>query len=407
MTDEYKFHPGNVHSFMNSHLQLFMDLFGLILLFAFFFFSDRASRILFSSPRKDETGGGRSESIDFIRGLAITGIVFIHVNSYFQYFGPNESASIATLALSNLARFSVPAFILSSGIFLKYTNFRDYWKSKILSLILPYFFVSLLAAYVKLGTFPGLESFVYGLLLGTWCAPYYFVPLLFSFYLIFPLFSKIQTKLNTNKTILSAFLLALLVNLVSNHVFFLFPEGIIRTIEPILFTGFVFFFTFGMLAGKWFKQPESFLNLSGEKSSPLPYSLKTILCIGISIYLTVLLIAGFLWKFDSSNHLLFYPLGMFLVLFFWAQRAQGEKRHKILIHGFAFIGKNSMGIFLLHPILIHLMHAINPFHWGIVFSWVLIPVTAAINVLLPLLSWLTVNKVLELTIKTFSKKDKS
>ncbi|MBM9502300.1 acyltransferase [Leptospira sp. 201903071] len=392
---------------MNSHLQLFMDLFGLFLLFAFFFFANRSSQILISSPQKDDSSGGRSESIDFIRGLAITGIVFIHVNSYFQYFGPEQSSSVATLALSNLARFSVPAFILSSGIFLKYTNFRDYWKSKILSLILPYFFASLLAAWVKLGTAPDLGSFFYGLLLGTWCAPYYFVPLLFSFYLIFPLFSKIQTKLNTKKAIFSILLLSLIVNLTSNHVFPLFPEGIIRTIEPILFTGFVFFFTFGMLAGKWFKQPKNFLTLSEEKSSPLPYSLKTILWIGILIYLSTLFLAGIFWKFDSSNHLIFYPLGMFLAIFFWAEKTQGQRRHKTLIGAFAFLGKNSMGIFLLHPILIHLMHAWSPFEWGAAFSWIWIPITALVNVLLPLLIWLVVTKISEFPAKILSPATKS
>ncbi|TGK20619.1 acyltransferase [Leptospira stimsonii] len=392
---------------MNLHLQLYMDLFGLILLFAFFFLSDRSSQILLSSPEKDRAGGGRSESIDFIRGLAITGIVFIHVNSYFQYFGPEQSASIVTLAFSNIARFSVPAFILSSGIFLKYTNFRDYWKSKILSLILPYFFASLLAAYVKLGTFPEIVPFLTGLLLGTWCTPYYFVPLLFSFYLIFPLLSKIQAKFNTNKAIFSILLLSLIVNLFSNHIFFLFPGGILRTIEPILFTGFVFFFTFGMLAGKWFRQPESFLTLSEEKSTALPHSLKTILWIGISIYLAGMVLAGFIWKFDSSNHLLYYPFGMFLLLFFWSQKAQDQKRHKTFIRCFAFIGKNSMGIFLLHPILIHLMHAINPFHWGIAVSWLLIPITGLINVLLPLLVWLALNRTLESLTKSILPKSKT
>ncbi|MBM9578048.1 acyltransferase [Leptospira sp. 201903070] len=387
---------------MNSHLQLFMDLFGLILLFAFFIFANRSSQILISSPQKDDSSGGRSESIDFIRGLAITGIVFIHVNSYFQYFGADQSASTATLTLSNLARFSVPAFILSSGIFLKYTNFRDYWKSKILSLILPYFFASLLAAYVKLGTAPDLETFVYGLLLGTWCAPYYFVPLLFSFYLVFPLFSKIQTKLGSNNAVFSILFSSLIVNLTSNHIFSFFAEGPVRTIEPILFTGFLFFFTFGMLAGKWFRQPKSFLTLSEEKCSPLPYSLKTILWVGIFVYLFGLFMAGFFWKFDSSNHLLFYPLGMFLALFFWAEKAQSQRRHKTLIRVFSFLGKNSMGIFLLHPILIHLMHARSPFEWGNTFSWFWIPITALVNVLLPLCVWLVVTKLLEYPAKILS-----
>lgn len=115
---------------MISNLSLTMDVFGLCILILICILSDIPSQILFSSPKK-ETSGVRSESVDFIRGLAITGIVFIHVNSYYQYFGPEKNASALTLALSNFFRFGVPTFILSSGIFLKFTNWTDYWRPKI------------------------------------------------------------------------------------------------------------------------------------------------------------------------------------------------------------------------------------------------------------------------------------
>ncbi len=74
---------------MISNLSLTMDVFGLCILILICILSDIPSQILFSSPKK-ETSGVRSESVDFIRGLAITGIVFIHVNSYYQYFGPEK-----------------------------------------------------------------------------------------------------------------------------------------------------------------------------------------------------------------------------------------------------------------------------------------------------------------------------
>ncbi|MBE8345719.1 acyltransferase, partial [Leptospira interrogans serovar Pomona] len=77
---------------MISNLSLIIDIFGLCILILVCTLSDTPSQILLSSPKK-ETSGIRSKSVDFIRGLAITGIVFIHVNSYYQYFGPRENAS--------------------------------------------------------------------------------------------------------------------------------------------------------------------------------------------------------------------------------------------------------------------------------------------------------------------------
>lgn len=185
---------------MISNLSLLIDTLGLCILVLICITSETPSQILLSFPKK-ETLNNRSQSVDFIRGLAITGIVFIHVNSYYQYFGPNESASSFTLFLSNLSRFGVPAFIISSGIFLKFTNWKDYWKPKLISFLIPYLGISLLASYIKLGTFPKLIEFLKGVLLGTWCAPYYFVPLLVSFYGIFPFLKLFVSNLKSSKAV--------------------------------------------------------------------------------------------------------------------------------------------------------------------------------------------------------------
>ncbi|EMO28739.1 acyltransferase [Leptospira interrogans serovar Bataviae str. HAI135] len=276
-------------------------------------FRDTFSNLTFFS--KKETSNNRSQSVDFIRGLAITGIVFIHVNSYYQYFGPYESASSFTLFLSNLSRFGVPAFILSSGIFLKFTNWKDYWKPKLISFLIPYLGVSFLASYIKLGTFPELVEFFKGVLLGTWCAPYYFVPLLVLFYGIFYFLNLFVSNLKSSKVVLTFFKLPFLINFLSNHFFDYVDNPVLKSIEPILPTGFFFFFIFGMFAGKWFKKPKNFLLLF-EKPGPLPYPFSRILVCGILFYLVVVGIVGYFWKFDSSNHLIFYPIAMFLFLFF-------------------------------------------------------------------------------------------
>ncbi|EMO52210.1 acyltransferase [Leptospira noguchii] len=377
---------------MISNLSLLIDTFGLCILVIICITSEIPSQILLSFPKK-ETSNNRSQSVDFIRGLAITGIVFIHVNSYYQYFGPYESASSFTLFLSNLSRFGVPAFILSSGIFLKFTNWKDYWKPKLISFLIPYLGVSFLASYIKLGTFPELVEFFKGVLLGTWCAPYYFVPLLVSFYGIFYFLNLFASNLKSSKSILIFSLIAFLINFLSNHFFHYVDTPVLKSIEPILPTGFFFFFIFGIFAGKWFKEPKNFLLLF-KKSGPLSYSFSRILLCGILFYLVVVGIVGYFWKFDSSNHLIFYPIAMFLFLFFWAENSQENNKHKKFISVFAFIGKNSMGIFFLHPILIHLMHALNPFDWGSSFAWPLIFIVGFLNVVVPLVTWLFFTKTI-------------
>lgn len=225
---------------MISNLSLLIDTLGLCILVLICITSETPSQILLSFPKK-ETSNNRSQSVDFIRGLAITGIVFIHVNSYYQYFGPNESASSFTLFLSNLSRFGVPAFIISSGIFLKFTNWKDYWKPKLISFLIPYLGISLLASYIKLGTFPKLIEFLKGVLLGTWCAPYYFVPLLVSFYGIFPFLKLFVSNLKSSKAVLIFLLTALVTNFLSNHFFHYVDDPVLKTIESILPTGFFSF----------------------------------------------------------------------------------------------------------------------------------------------------------------------
>ncbi|PKA02716.1 acyltransferase family protein, partial [Leptospira ellisii] len=212
---------------MNPNLSLFIDLFGLCILLFLCSFSKIPLQIVRETPPQS-VNSGRSYSVDFIRGLAITGIVFIHVNSYYQFFGPNENVSAFTLAISNLSRFSVPAFVLSSGIFLKPAPFKDYWKPKILSLIVPYFFVSLFAAYVKLGVLPSVGEFSIGFLLGTWCAPYYFVPLLFLFYLVYPTLEKIKNGPTASAGIFLFLGVSLAINLESNNAMYVILSGTVE-----------------------------------------------------------------------------------------------------------------------------------------------------------------------------------
>ncbi|EMG24018.1 hypothetical protein LEP1GSC150_0971 [Leptospira interrogans serovar Copenhageni str. LT2050] len=125
-----------------------------------------------------------------------------------------------------------------------------------------------MASYIKLGTFPKLIEFLKGVLLGTWCAPYYFVPLLVSFYGIFPFLKLFVSNLKSSKAVLIFLLTALVTNFLSNHFFHYVDDPVLKTIEPILPTGFFSFSSLLCLPKSGLKNLEIFYYFS---KSPVPY----------------------------------------------------------------------------------------------------------------------------------------
>jgi fucose 4-O-acetylase-like acetyltransferase len=67
-----------------------------------------------------------------------------------------------------------------------------------------------------------------------------------------------------------------------------------------------------------------------------------------------------------SNHLIFYPIVCFLLLLYGCINLEKNSSSfsKIIVSILSYIGKNSLFVFLVHPILIHLFHAYHPFTFG-------------------------------------------
>ncbi|MCC5813454.1 MAG: hypothetical protein JJT78_01750, partial [Leptospira sp.] len=80
-----------------------------------------------------------------------------------------------------------------------------------------------------------------------------------------------------------------------------------------------------------------------------------------------------------SNHTIIYPtLALFGLYAIKWSKFPGDV--------LALIGKNSMGIFLLHPFVIHFMHSFDPYILG--GSWLSIPTTLLLNISIPLFVWI-------------------
>ncbi|HMV43176.1 MAG TPA: acyltransferase [Leptospiraceae bacterium] len=359
---------------------LYIEFFGLILLLILLV-SFQSFRNLFTfSNSPPEKKGERSRVVDFVRGVAMCAIVVIHVDSYFTFFHPKDSELILSKLMANFSRFCVPAFIFSSGFFLSWKGFSAFWNSKIKNLLIPYLIIACIGFFTKYPAESFLSDIIPKLLLGQVFQPYYYVPLLFSFYLLYSLFFRNIQNWSANLFYL-VLILSLLINVWSNHSY---PKSLpyIGGMEAISFTNYLFFFVSGFSAKRLLTNKNLFLDsLSANR-----YYFQG-LVITILIYLSVVTYYTVDLNLEISNHFLFYPIACFIVFTLIGIRLESTNQTflKKIYSVFVFIGENSLALFLLHPMTIHLMHMLDPYYMGgFYLGWIF---TFAINIILPLLVW--------------------
>lgn len=286
------------------------------------FFIDKTLDYVPSQPK------GRDFAWDATRGVAMIGIVVIHVHSYYEYFG---KSNFFTLYLSNLSRFSVPVFLYSSALFLK--KKPGYWSSKVKVLFVPYLLFFTFSYFMKTNNY-SLTDFVIRFLTGASFAPYYFIPLLVQFWLLFFLIPESFWKSSWS---LKLFPLILLFQL------WVSDSNLLRTemgkAYPSFFGHFVAFFYLGAIS----KKLEKYL------SSPLPYLLP--------IILTILLFIPTLKGINLRNNHWVYPIAfsLFIPLLMREYLEKIPKTIKFL----AEVGEKSIWILLIHPMLMHFLHGVT------------------------------------------------
>ncbi len=344
---------------MNSSLKLQAELFGLFL-FSLVFLHKKIRDLAMGNKHLQDPHSKpmRNSSIDMVRGIAMCGIILIHVHSYFSYFKVEDSILFISGSIANLSRFSVPVFILTSGIFISYKGNLNFWKSRLTQLVIPYSLFGLVGFLIKYPISDGwIFEFLKKFFLGTIYEPYYYIPLLFQFYLLYALFFKHSNAWSISQK-WAYFLCFLIINLISNQ---FFPTGgNWQFIEPLVFTNFLFFFVFGLIAKPILSESTELLALFSDKKIKLTLYFTTTLYVVYLILLTFTTGTGF------SNHLIFYPIVCFLLLFYGCivLEKNSSSFSKIIVSILSYIGKNSLFVFLVHPILIHLLHAYHPYTFG-------------------------------------------
>ncbi|MCX6704505.1 MAG: acyltransferase [Candidatus Woesebacteria bacterium] len=189
------------------------------------------------------------KSVDYLRTLAILGVVLIHTTSRtLEAAKFNLLGFPLTLFLNQTARFAVPLFFIISGFTLE-TSFDQnsgyitYFKKRFSKIFIPYIFWS--GIYYLFIYNQNRENFFLVLAKGDASYQLYFIPALCIFYLLFPILHKIY-KIISNKFFL--------ILLLASQIWLLYRDYFIKEFrfdDPIHIAVLAyFFFVIGIVAAR-------------------------------------------------------------------------------------------------------------------------------------------------------------
>ncbi|HFG6858133.1 TPA: acyltransferase [Acinetobacter baumannii] len=277
-----------------------------------------------------------------IRSVACILVLLTHVSAVFFIKNSNEFQNIFLTFVNQFSRFGTPLFCVITGFlfanyFFKEINVKSFYESRISKILIPYLVWSLIYIIIvfffsKKLFFIFIQEPIISLLSGKAFYHLYFMSTILQFCLIFPLLRLLR---NINAFIL--LISALILNIIS--LVFLYKSDIYFISDRAFVGNWFFYFIFGII---FFKFRDFKLNLK----------------INLTILATITLFILFevvinkkLFESTRLENLIYIP-----VLFVTLYSIFNKKISNNLIK----IGYYSMGIYLIHPILILVLKKIIP-----------------------------------------------
>jgi surface polysaccharide O-acyltransferase-like enzyme len=136
----------------------------------------------------------RLTSIDTLKGIAIISVIIIHACYLLGFEYNTLFDSILLSIVNNIFRFAIPVFLFTSGLLLKPfiwsgRGIIQFYGSKIIRIAIPYIIITTILWQIGYSgdiTLPKL------LISGEAAIPFYFIPVLFQLYLLYPLLDYIR-----------------------------------------------------------------------------------------------------------------------------------------------------------------------------------------------------------------------
>ncbi|MFC6201176.1 acyltransferase [Lactiplantibacillus nangangensis] len=271
-------------------------------------------------------------SMDTLRGLAILGVLLIHVSGLYV------SSSWSGLILNQLSRFAVPAFLFLSGWGLTMSgkiniDYLGYIIKQAKRLLVPYVLWSIAYWLVNFKASISIHSIIAlmsGLLLGTTKYHLYYIPITFVFYIAYPIFKKI---VHSN----SGIVLLLLLTIVSQSIGVIGNVGWMIKGQNIF--NWMFYFGFGIWMSNDFEE-----KLHKLENNRIWVSVVGVLSVCLLFFETKMLELNHSISPTTSMKpsVIVYSVSVILIV--------------IAIHltssSLMSVGKSSYGIYLAHPMIL-------------------------------------------------------
>ncbi|MDR0857959.1 MAG: acyltransferase [Oscillospiraceae bacterium] len=309
----------------------------------------------------------------------------------------------STLWLRCLSGYNVPTYILISGIGLelggKALNLRTFWKSRLLTIILPYIFWCLVT-YIYLyfnwdiKQFLSYQAahptdFVYSLVRPIFDSSYqldwhfYFVPLILLLYLVYPLLRK-AVKRFTSQTLIILFAFSVVIGYIGYMQIF----GITTIVTGFNLGVFSSMFMFSL--GLSLNRERLTLIFTVARKIRVPLCVLAAVMVLLQMYLGYSIGLGSIGDPISSA---LYVLVMCLIICGFATPKEGKQQSAAARRFYSFVAKHSFTTYLIHLLVLRLLWqhtplgAYSPFtrnpeasqagQWVAYFATIIISVTVA------------------------------
>lgn len=283
--------------------------------------------------------------MDVIRAFAIIAVVLIHVSGIMMT-GNNISSRTynAAVVINQIARFSVPAFILISGIglTLSYKKEQGYFKflGRRFNKIIPsYILWCLIYIYFTNKNFE-INNVVNSLIYGKVFYHFYYVPLIVQFYLVYPFIYRL---IGTKRGLLASFIITFGIIIFTRY--YIVSDELKWFLDKKNLLDWIFYFSFGAFIGK---NLEKFLMLTKKYKG---------------LILILFLVSTYIMVYDAASNIrigkdLEYAVtfmrptvvlySMFLIFFIFSI----EWKENIFMKIVGYISKNSYAIYLSHALIL-------------------------------------------------------
>lgn len=289
----------------------------------------------------------RIEYFDFLRGLAIIGVVAIHTTGIGYKFNDASLYFNITVIWRQILNFSVPMFLTISGYFLadkeldtlgKYFNFE---RKQIKKVLIPYVTWSIIYLVISFIRGATNRTLVINFLTFNTSAQFYFILLIIEYYILLPILQKLATVKGLILSSIISVLSCLAIFYFRYYTNIYLPAFIVGSAPSLL----IFF-----VLGLYLKNNKISLN-------------NKIIILFITIGLSLSLAETYLvyYKFGSISDSVTaikvssFMYSFFLIIFSFKNLKSQYNKTRLL----TYIGNISFGIYLSHMVFIHVINGIT------------------------------------------------